>query len=58
VVENLVTGILVDVYQDQGVISAITEILKNSDYAKQMGEAGRRRIIQEFNWEKQIAKLE
>jgi len=57
VVENLVTGILVDIYQDQGVVSAITELLKNSDYAKQMGEAGRQRVIQEFNWEKQISKL-
>jgi phosphatidylinositol alpha-1,6-mannosyltransferase len=57
VVENLVTGILVDIYQDQGVVSAITEILRNSDYAKQMGEAGRERILREFTWEKQIAKL-
>jgi len=57
VVENLVTGILVDIYQDQGVISAITELLKNSDYAKQMGQAGRERVMREFNWEKQIAKL-
>ncbi len=57
VVENLVTGILVDIYQDQGVVSAITEILRNSDYAKQMGEAGRQRVIQDFNWERQISKL-
>ncbi len=56
-VENLVTGILVDIYQDQGVVSAITEILRNSEYAKQMGEAGRERILREFTWEKQIAKL-
>ena len=56
-VENLVTGLVVDVYQDQGVVSAITELLKNSDYAKQMGQAGRERIIREFNWDKQIAKL-
>ena len=58
VVENLVTGILVDIYQDQGVVSAVSELLKNSDYAKQMGQAGRDRIIREFNWEKQIAKLQ
>lgn len=57
VVENLVTGVLIDIYQDQGVISAITEILRNSDYAKQMGEAGRQRVIQDFNWERQISKL-
>lgn len=57
VVENLVTGVIVDVYQDQGVVSAVTELLRNTDYAKQMGEAGRQRVIQEFNWEKQINKL-
>lgn len=58
VIENLVTGIVVDVYQDQGVVSAISELLKNPDYARQMGEAGRQRILAEFNWEKQIAKLQ
>jgi len=53
----LVTGVIVDVYQDQGVVSAVTELLRNTDYAKQMGEAGRQRVIQDFNWERQISKL-
>jgi phosphatidylinositol alpha-1,6-mannosyltransferase len=56
-VENLVTGLLVDVYQDQSIISAISDILKETEYAKKMGQAGKERVLREFTWEKQLQKL-
>lgn len=56
-VENMTTGLVVDVYQDQGIISAVSELLCNVDYAKQMGQAGRERVIREFNWPEQLKKL-
>lgn len=56
-VENMTTGLVVDVYQDQGIISAVSELLRNVDYAKQMGQAGKERVIREFNWVEQLKKL-
>lgn len=56
-VQNLVTGLVVDVYQDQSIISAISDILRETDYAKKMGQAGKERVQNEFTWEKQLEKL-
>lgn len=58
VVENLVTGILVDVYQDASVAAAITDLLRETEFARRMGEAGRERAAREFKWPAQIAKIE
>jgi phosphatidylinositol alpha-1,6-mannosyltransferase len=56
-VENLVTGLVVDIYQDQSIISAVADVLKESDYAQKMGAAGRERVVKEFTWQKQLEKL-
>ena len=56
-VQNMQTGLVVDVYQDQSIISAVTELLRNKDYAKQMGRAGMERVMREFNWPEQLKKL-
>ncbi len=56
-VQNMVTGLLVDVYQDQTIVSAISELLRESAFAKQMGAAGRERAMNEFVWEKQLKKF-
>ena len=56
-VKNLSTGLIVDVYQDMSIISAVIELLRNKDYAKRMGEAGRERVMREFNWNEQLKKL-
>ncbi len=56
-VQNMTTGLVVDVYQDQGIISAVTELLRNKDSAMKMGQAGRERVIREFNWPEQLKKL-
>ncbi len=51
------TGLVVDVYQDQSIISAVSELLRNKDYAKQMAQAGKERVMREFNWSEQLKKL-
>ena len=53
-VEHLVTGLLVDTYQDMSVVAAVTDLLRESDYAKKMGAAGRDRVMSEFTWDKQM----
>lgn len=56
-VRNLETGLVVDVYQDMSIVSAVTDLLREKDYAKKMGQAGRERVIREFNWPNQLKKL-
>lgn len=53
-VENLVTGVLVDAYQDVQVVGSISDILHEKEYAKKMGLAGRERVEREFTWDKQV----
>lgn len=56
-VENMVSGLVVDVYQDQSIVSAVIDLLRNQDYGKQMGQVGKERVIREFNWPTQLKKL-
>jgi len=57
VVDNLRTGLLVDVYQDMSIISGVADLLREEKYAKELGSAGHERVINEFQWSKQIGKL-
>lgn len=57
VVKDLQTGVVVDVNQTQGIISAITTLLLQQDYAKKMGEEGFVRAKNEFSWDKQLTKI-
>ncbi len=57
-VEHLVTGFIVDVNQKPAVVEAITGLLLNPEYAKQLGAAGKQRVLSEFNWERQLKKIE
>ncbi|KKQ41169.1 MAG: Phosphatidylinositol alpha-1,6-mannosyltransferase [Candidatus Magasanikbacteria bacterium GW2011_GWA2_37_8] len=57
VVENLKNGLLVDIYQDMSVVSAVADLLREKEYALTMGETGRARATDEFRWEKQVKKL-
>lgn len=54
---NLITGLIVDTYQTHGALSAVTDLLKQKEYAKSMGASARERALKEFRWEKQIEKL-
>jgi len=56
-VENLITGLVVDVYNRKATTTAIIELLRNNNYAKQMGQAGRERVSKELNWSEQIKQI-
>lgn len=56
-VQHLETGVIVDVYKDPGIIAAISDLMRETEYAKKMGQAGRERVMREFTWEKQLKKL-
>lgn len=57
-VENLRSGIVVDVYQGKAVVNTISSLLRNEKYAAELGRWGRERVQKEFRWETQIAKLD
>ncbi len=52
-----VTGLVVDVDSDRTIGDTIVNLLQDTDRMRTMGEAGRQRIIQDFTWEEEIAKL-
>ena len=56
-VKDGVTGFVVDVHQDKAVIKAISDLLKNPERSRQMGEAGKKRVREQFTWNNQLAKL-
>jgi len=51
------TGILAEPTDQYEIISAIEKLLKNPEEAKRLGENGRRRVENEFQWNKQAQPL-
>lgn len=45
------TGLLVDPLDPKDIAAALTRLLTNRDYARQLGEQGRVRTVGEFRWE-------
>lgn len=56
-VEKAKAGIVVDKDEKQ-LTEAILKILENTDLAKQMGEAGKRLVEEEFNSKKNSGKMD
>ncbi|MFA4880895.1 MAG: glycosyltransferase family 4 protein [Candidatus Doudnabacteria bacterium] len=48
------TGFLVDPENPKDLAFKVIQLLGNENLSKKMGEAGRRRVLAEFNWEKII----
>lgn len=51
------TGILVEPTNPQEIISALEKLLKNPEEARRLGENGRQRVEQDFQWKKQAVPL-
>ena len=51
------TGILIEPTDQHEILSAIEKLLKNPEEAKRLGENGRRRVEQNFQWNKQAQPL-
>lgn len=52
------TGLLVEPEDPQGLAAAIARLLKDEDWARQLAQAGRNYVIQEFGADKNAQRLE
>ncbi|MFA7653577.1 MAG: glycosyltransferase family 4 protein [Candidatus Magasanikbacteria bacterium] len=53
-VAHLSTGLVIDAHNTNLVATSVIELLKNPDYAHQMGSAGKERVKNEFTWKNQM----
>ncbi len=53
-----VTGYLVDPTDGPTITEKISSLLEDPDRAREMGEAGRRRAVTQFNWDTKATELE
>lgn len=53
-IENGITGLLVNSSDPKEVSDAIIKIVSDPNYARFLGENGRRRVIEELNWERAV----
>jgi glycosyltransferase involved in cell wall biosynthesis len=51
-VDHGLTGLLVDPADTHALASAICEIMEDREKARRMGDAGRKKAIEKFSWEK------
>ena len=54
-VEDGVTGVLVSVGDVQALSAVLLELLENPARCREMGHAGRQRILRDFDWERTVA---
>ena len=56
-VEDGVNGLLVDPVDINSIAQGITRLAKDKNLRQKLGQQGRERAIEEFNWEKQARKI-
>jgi glycosyltransferase involved in cell wall biosynthesis len=57
VVESSRCGLLVDPSEPQDIARAMAYLIEHPDEARQMGDNGRRAVLEKYNWEKESDKL-
>jgi glycosyltransferase involved in cell wall biosynthesis len=58
IVEDGVTGLLVERGDTQGLATALDQLLGDPERRRRMGEAGRQRVRERFLWDHAVARLE
>lgn len=58
VVQEMVTGLLVNVGDDQGVAAGILKLVEDSALAERLGQAGRRRAVERFSGKVYVERLQ
>ena len=58
VIEEGNDGLLVEFGDVDQLVFTILHLLKDSDLCKRMGEKGRRKVVERFNWQKNIGRIE
>ncbi|OGF27975.1 hypothetical protein A2303_06190 [Candidatus Falkowbacteria bacterium RIFOXYB2_FULL_47_14] len=56
-VKNAFSGLLVNPENTERIAAAVIRLAQDESLRKQLGEQGRERAINEFNWEKQAGKI-
>jgi phosphatidylinositol alpha-1,6-mannosyltransferase len=56
-IEDGVTGLLVDSHHPDKIAEGIIRILSDERYARELGENGRRRVVESHNWGNAIGKF-
>ncbi len=56
-IDNGVTGLLVNSFDTKEIFSAIIKILGDRNYASFLGKNGRRRVVEELNWDRAIGEF-
>ncbi len=57
IIDN-VTGLLVNPENEMEIAEAIVKLLNNPEFAKKLGEQGRKRVLQDLSWHKVGEKVE
>jgi glycosyltransferase involved in cell wall biosynthesis len=57
IVEGNNCGICVDPFDSKAIASAIDRLVESPDLARQMGENGRRAVMEQYNWDVEEEKL-
>lgn len=57
IIDGAQAGICVDPQSSQAIASAIRELVKNPVKVEKMGEAGRRAVLEKYNWPNEAKKL-
>lgn len=52
------TGLVVDIYQDLTVVSAIEKLILDRDYGLTLGSNAKERVKSDFQWSHQLSKLD
>ncbi len=52
------TGVIIDTRDQSTIVKTVSCLLKNRDYARKLGMAGRQRIEQEFMWDEKLKQLD
>jgi glycosyltransferase involved in cell wall biosynthesis len=57
VIEDGVTGYLVEKQNPQAIADALEKLINNEDLRKELGTNGRNKVIKEYNWEVCVEKM-
>jgi glycosyltransferase involved in cell wall biosynthesis len=58
VIDDGKDGLLVEFGNVDQLISTIRHLLRDADLRREMGEAGRKKVEEKFNWQKNIGRIE
>jgi len=58
VIENGKNGLLVEFGNQDQLASAILSLVQNPELRASMGESGKKKVIERFNWKENIGKVE